>query len=208
MKNLFIAFEGIDGSGKSTQIQLLKHFLEQRGHKVITTLEPTKNTIGSLIRDVFSHKSHLDPKTIAALFVADRLEHLLDEEQGILRLLRDGYTVITDRYYFSSFAYQSEFMELEWIIQANSVAMEIAKPDLQVYIDVLPEVSLERIQAGRNSLELYETIEKLTHVREKYLSIIDRFEHAERIASFDGNQSVDALSLQICQTIEHLEKGW
>jgi len=204
MKNLFIAFEGIDGSGKTTQIKLLERHLISQGHKVVTTFEPTKSAIGTMIRDVFSHKTHLDPKTIAALFVADRLEHLLDPHEGILRLLNDGYTVITDRYYFSSFAYQSEFIDLEWIIQANSVAMELARPDAQIYIDIAPELSLQRIQTGRASTELYETLEKLSMVRNKYLNILERFKQQENIATFEGNQSSETLSTEIMKWIDNL----
>ena len=100
-ENLFIAVEGIDGSGKSTQVQLLKTNLEQAGYKVYTTHEPTSFETGKLIRSIFNHTVNADQHTIAALFVADRLQHLLDKENGILAMLEKGYTVITDRYYFS-----------------------------------------------------------------------------------------------------------
>ena len=83
-KNLFIAFEGIDGSGKSTQLKLLKQKFEQAGSKVYTTAEPTESPIGKIIRDIFSHKMEADHRTIAGLFVADRLDHLLNKTNGIL----------------------------------------------------------------------------------------------------------------------------
>ena len=78
-KNQFIAFEGIDGSGKSTQVKLLSYNLKNAGHKVYLTCEPTDRPIGKMIRDIFSHKMEADHRTIAALFVADRLDHLLNK---------------------------------------------------------------------------------------------------------------------------------
>src|SRR5258706_10555535 len=84
-KNYFIALEGIDGSGKSTQIKLLSGRLQQEGHKVYTTSEPTDSAIGSLIRSIFRGKLDADHKTIAALYLADRLDHLLNKTNGILK---------------------------------------------------------------------------------------------------------------------------
>ncbi len=93
-KNFFIAFEGIDGSGKSTQVKLLTEKLEEAGLKVYTTFEPTDSPVGKIIRDIFNHRMEADHRTIAALFVADRLDHLLNKTNGILKRLDEGYTVI------------------------------------------------------------------------------------------------------------------
>jgi dTMP kinase len=97
-KNLFIALEGIDGSGKSTQTKLLTEKLTAQGHKVYSTFEPTNNQIGKLIRDILRGKAKADHRVIAGLFVADRLDHLLNEEYGIVKKLEEGYTVIMDAY--------------------------------------------------------------------------------------------------------------
>jgi len=169
VKNLFIAFEGIDGSGKSTQVKLLAEYLTQRGHKVYTTFEPTDSRIGVMIRDIFNHRMEGDQRVIAALFAADRLNHLLNNTDGILKKLSEGYTVITDRYYFSSYAYHSVHnIDMEWVIQANSLSADLLRPDLNIYIDISPEVSMERIKNGRKNLEMYETIENQRNVYEKY----------------------------------------
>src|SRR5471030_3248312 len=151
-KNFFIAFEGIDGSGKSTQVKLLKEKLEATGLKVYVTCEPTDSPMGKMIREIFSHKIEADHRTIAALFVADRLDHLLNKTNGILKKLEEGYTVITDRYYFSSYAYQSPYMDLNWVIQANSLSADLLRPDLNIYIDISPELSIERLNKGRSSI--------------------------------------------------------
>ena len=88
-KNFFIAIEGIDGSGKSTQIKLLKENFENAGYKVYTTFEPTGSEIGKIIRNIFSNRMEADHKTIAALFVADRLHHLLNSTDGIIKKLNE-----------------------------------------------------------------------------------------------------------------------
>src|SRR5258706_14794649 len=156
-KNLFIAFEGIDGSGKSMQVQLLTESLEKAGHKVYSTFEPTDSRIGSIIKDIFKHKMEADHRVIAGLYVADRLDHLLNKTNGILKKLEEGYTVITDRYYFSSYAYQGTHMSMDWVIAANSLSAGLLRPDLNIYIDVSPEVSMQRLNEGRDMIQLYES---------------------------------------------------
>ena len=103
----FIVFEGIDGSGKTTQIQLLKNRLQQEGIECYSTREPTDSPIGSLIHQIMTGRVRSDNKVIAALFVADRLDHLLNPTDGILEKIGSGISVISDRYYFSSYAYHS-----------------------------------------------------------------------------------------------------
>ena len=202
-KNFFIAFEGIDGSGKSTQVKLLKEKLESAGLKVYTTCEPTDSPMGKMIRDIFSHKIEADHRTIAALFVADRLDHLLNKTNGILKMLEDGYTVITDRYYLSSYAYQSPYMDLNWVIQANSLSADLLRPDLNIYIDISPEISIERLNKGRTSIELYETLDNLKNVRAKYFEIIELLKNEEKVFIADGNQDPDAIANGIWEKISN-----
>ena len=196
-KNFFIAFEGIDGSGKSTQVTLLKNRMEAAGLKVYTTCEPTGSPIGKLIRDIFSHKAEADHRTIAALFVADRLDHLLNKTNGILKMLEDGYTVITDRYYLSSYAYQSPHMDLNWVIHANSLSAGLLRPDMNIYIDISPELSIERLKKGRTSTELYETLENLENVRNKYFEVMEMLNSDEKIFVADGDRSPEVISTEI-----------
>jgi dTMP kinase len=196
-KNLFIAFEGIDGSGKSTQVKLLKAKLEQAGLKVYTTCEPTDGPIGKMIRDIFSHKMEADHRVIAGLFVADRLDHLLNTSNGILKKLDEGYTVITDRYYLSSYAYQATHMSLDWVIGANSLSAGLLRPDLNIYIDITAEVSIERIKRGRTSIELYETLENLQNVRNKYFEVMEKVETDEKIVKINGDTSPENIANEI-----------
>ncbi len=200
-KNLFIAFEGIDGSGKSTQVKLLTEKLEEAGVKVYTTCEPTDSPIGKIIRDIFTHKIEADHRTIAGLFVADRLDHLLNKTNGILKKLEEGYTVITDRYYFSSYAYQSTHMDLDWVIKANSLSADLLRPDLNIYIDISPEISIERLNKGRSTIELYETLENLQNVRDKYFEVMDLLKNEEKVLITNGNSSPEIISNEIWSKI-------
>jgi dTMP kinase len=202
-KNFFIAFEGIDGSGKSTQVKLLTEKLEEAGLKVYTTFEPTDSPMGKIIRDVFNHRMEADERTVAALFVADRLDHLLNKTNGILKKLEEGFTVITDRYYLSSFAYQSQYVDLKWIMQANSLSVNLRKPDLNIYIDILPGLSIERLNKGRNSMELYETLENLQNVRNRYFEVIELLKDEEQVFITDGNRNSKVIAHEIWNKIRH-----
>jgi dTMP kinase len=199
--NLFIALEGIDGSGKSTQSRRIAETLTEMGHKVYTTFEPTDSRIGVMIRDIFSHRMEGDHRVIAALFVADRLNHLLNSQDGILKKLDEGYTVITDRYYFSSYAYHSAHMDMDWVIKANALSAELLRPDLNIYIEISPEVSMERINRGRTSVEMYETLENLTIVCQKYQQAFERLSDVEKIVKIDGNRPADIIAEDIKQQI-------
>jgi dTMP kinase len=204
IKNLFIALEGIDGSGKSTQVKLLADKLTEAGHNVYTTFEPTDSPIGVMIRNIFSHKMEADHRVIAGLFVADRLDHLLNKTNGILKKLEEGYMVITDRYYFSSYAYHGTHMDMDWVIEANSLSADLLRPDLNIFIDVDPKVSMERINKGRTSVELYETLENLTNVKEKYLEAMDKLKAKEQIFITDGNRSPELIAASIWETVSKL----
>jgi dTMP kinase len=196
-KNLFIAFEGIDGCGKSTQAKLLAESLTKAGHKVHLTCEPTTGRIGSMIRDAFNNKMKADHRVIAGLFVADRLDHLLNEEDGIIKMINEGYTVITDRYYFSSYAYQGTHMPLHWVIEANSLSAQLLRPDLNIFIDIQPELSMKRLNKNRTSLELYETLDNLNKVREKYMEAFDILKDKEIITTVNGDAAVEEIASEI-----------
>ncbi len=203
-RNLFIAFEGIDGSGKSTQVKLLAEKLESIGHKVYTTFEPTDSEIGIIIRNILTGKKKADNRTIAGLFVADRLNHLLNEENGIVKKMNEGFTVLTDRYYFSSYAYNGTHMDIKWVIEANAMSASILRPHLNIFIDVPPEVSMGRINGNRNSIDLYENLENLKNVRAKYFEAFALLNKEEKIFTVDGNKNPDLIHKEIVNNIEIL----
>lgn len=200
-KGIFIAFEGIDGSGKSTQIRLLADCLRKMEVAFYTTMEPTDSPIGSMIHQIMTGRMHADPKVIAALFTADRLDHLLNEVNGIARRIDEGTTVIMDRYYLSSYAYQSVDLPLEWLIHANEPAKEIMRPDVNIFIDIEPELAMERILGNRFQKELFEEQSRLERVRRNYLDVFDRLQGEEQVVVIDGNRSQEAVAEDIRSTV-------
>ncbi len=176
MKNRgkFIVFEGTDGSGKSTQMKMLASYLNERGARCYLTHEPTDSPVGSLLRSCLTGRIDADEHTIAALFAADRLDHIHNPVNGILKKLNEGVNVLCDRYYLSSFAYNGGFVPLEWVIELNRPAREALKPDLTVFLYLDAEDSMERVM-GRGETERYETVERQKKIRKNYLDLIARF---------------------------------
>lgn len=193
----FIVFEGIDGSGKSTQIKLLSKKLAQRGVKCRETLEPTYGMVGGVLHDILSGKISADPKVTASLFVADRLDHILNENDGVLKDIENGETVICDRYYFSSYAYQSVEVPRDWVISANRLAFETLRPDCTIFIDISADTAMERISNNRDNIELYETKERLSAVRDGYFSAFELMKNEEKIFVVDGNRSIEEIADEI-----------
>lgn len=203
-KNFFVAFEGLDGSGKSTHVKLLAEKLKGQGLKIYTTAEPTTSRIGQIIRDIFKHKMEADHRTIAALYAADRLDHLTNKTDGILKKLEEGYTVITDRYYFSSYAYHGTHMDINWVINANSLSADLLRPDLNIYIDISPEESMKRLNKARESIELYESTENLKKVKEKYFEAFEMLGEKEKISIINGERPEKEISTDIWKEVSKL----
>ena len=199
---LFIAFEGIDGSGKSTQADLLGFRFKRMGYPLHATCEPTDGPIGKLIRKAFKGEMKLNDKTIAGLFVADRLEHILNPDFGMLKYLGADHIVICDRYYFSSYAYQASFTSMEWVIQANAISASLLKPDLTIFVDVDPVLCMERIMKNRSATELYENLENLERVRSNYLKAFDLLNQQENIFITDGSLPIAQVEESIWLKIE------
>jgi dTMP kinase len=95
-------------------------------------------------------------------------------------------------------------MPLNWVIQANALSTELLKPDLNIFIDISPEVSTQRLKAGRNSFELYETIENLRNVKAKYMEAFEIFKLNEKVFITDGNRSEKKIADDIWQTVSGL----
>ncbi len=184
---MFIVFEGLDGSGKGTQISMLAKRLESEGAKLALTAEPTQFATGGLVRDALGGLTSRTPAELAGLFLADRIAHCSNSKSGIAALLKDGHTVICDRYYYSSFAYQGMDTDLKWVMDANLNCPDIIKPDVCIFLDVPPEECDRRIAAGRASREIFEQIETIRRIREKYMEIFRLLpEHNIKIVSAVG----------------------
>jgi dTMP kinase len=187
---MFIAVEGIDGSGKSTTIKELNRYLLSIGKDVLLTAEPTDMPSGKVIREVLSRKDSDSPLThemLALMFAADRLNHL---KERIWPALKAKRTVVTDRYFFSSVAYQSVNVSYEWVKGVNRFA---TMPDVLVFIDVSIDKALERLSTFRHNTELYETREYLEQIDRNYKTVIADFKEHLKVVHLDGNLKMDEL---------------
>lgn len=204
----FIVFEGLDGAGKTTQIKLLAAALEAKGHKVKLTAEPTEYESGRALREALSGRVKKTPCEMAVMFTADRIAHNKNEENGIDRLLRDGYTVISDRYYYSSLAYQGSITDPDWVAHLNLDCPEIRKPDLCIFLDLSPEESMTRITANRaaGEMEIYETLDQLTRIRETFLAVFDRLTkdgvRRENIRFVDASGTIEEVASLVLKAAE------
>jgi len=188
----FIAFEGLDGSGQSTQAGLLQKWLNQTS-RVHLTKEPTNNIIGGLIRGQLTSDWKTQPECLQLLFAADRAHHL---EKEIIPVLKQGSTVITDRYAFSTIAYgATEIQDRDWLIEINK---PFILPDITFFIKVSPRVCLERIRKNRFHLELFEKEQALTKVWQNYEELSQLFENSYVI---NGERSIEEVFEEIKKTV-------
>lgn len=199
----FIVFEGIDGAGKTTQINLLAKYLSEQGRAVYCTAEPTETVSGGLLRDALSGVSRRTVCEMAAMFVFDRINHNVNPVNGIQKMLADGFDVICDRYYYSSLAYQGSGTDPEWVSNMNLNCPEIMRPDVCIFLDLTPEQSMARINRGRATQEIYENEEKLTQVRNQFYRVFEQLRDRDNIQIVDAYRSVE----EIHQDIVALVKG-
>ena len=194
----FIVIEGIDGSGKSTQAELLKEYFVSQGEKAVISPEPSSGIIGNLIRQAlkkrvfFTADRQRFDEQMAYLFASDRHDHLYNDIDGVYKLIRDGFNVISTRYYFSSLAYNSHTAEqFDFIQKLNH---KFPPPDITIYLDLPVEISLARTK-DRSLKEIYETKEKLTLVRDNYQTIFKNYR--SKLLTIDGTQQRDVIKQQI-----------
>lgn len=200
---MFISFEGIEGSGKSTQIDLLESHLMELGYKVAKLREPGGTLMGEKIRDIFLQDTSekVDPITEAFLLYASR-KHL---DQNFLReKINQGYIVIADRYSDATVAYQcfGKGLEKDFIDLIHN-SSNLLTPDLTFYMDISAEMSRERISYREMDRMESESVEFFDRVRQGYLQIAS--ENPERVISLDANKSINELKDEIAtKTTEKL----
>ena len=200
----FIVIEGLDGSGKGTQISRLAEHLTSRGIKLHLTGEPTQYATGGLVRDALGGLTKRTPHELAALFLADRIAHCQNSADGIKMLLEKGVTVICDRYYYSSLAYQGMDIGLDWVLPANLGCPDILKPDVCIFLDVPTEVADKRIEAGRASREIFEKAETIERVRKKYFEIFDILSDSHNVKIIDAARPPEEVSADVISAVEEL----
>jgi len=180
----FIVLEGLDGSGQSTQVSLLGDFFIKNGKDVVLTKEPTQNSeAGKKIKKILEEKIEIDPLEFQKLYAQDREEHL---KKVIIPALKRGKTVISDRYFFSTFAFGSAHgADLEELIKMND---NFLYPDLIFLLKVNSKICIERIERRADPKTLFEKQERLAKVWEAYEKLASRFENIKII---DGEKPIE-----------------
>ncbi len=188
MRGKFISIEGLDGCGKSTHVRLLARWLRSRGHTVVVTDEPTDGVVGKIIKQILKGKIKLPVAAEALLFAADRAQHLTDV---IKPALKAGKVVLSERYTYSSLAYQSaRGLPVRWISSINKYAL---KPNLAILIDTPAKVAFARIKQSRRLDEFERNLRLQQRVRRNYLRIARR----EGLKIIDGARSRNEVQAEI-----------
>jgi len=195
----FIVFEGIDGCGKSTQIERLAASLTDMGRSVVTTAEPTGSESGKMLRRALSGAEPRSAAEMAALFVLDRIHHNVSAD-GIEALLAAGRDVVCDRYYYSSLAYQGSLVDYDWVRRMNCDCPDIRRPDVCIFLDLEPKISLARIAARGAQKEIYETEEKLTLFRETFMKVFSTLQ-GENIAVINADGTPDEVAARVLAAV-------
>ena len=189
-KGMLICIEGIDASGKTTQAKLLVKNLNERGYEAVYTSEPTKGFFGQILRQKILYGNERVPAVVEALFFAlDRLEHV---EKEIKPALEKEKIVVSDRYLYSSIAYQGAAgLDPAWIEEINRWAI---KPDLAIYLDVPAEVVIKRLKRKRSVME---TLENQRRVRKVYLRLVKE----GMLLLVDGNRPIEEIEREILEIV-------
>lgn len=191
MSGRLIVLEGLDGAGTTTQTKRLVAYLVAHGTPAHATREPSDGPIGRLIREMLTGghglpQGAISQSTFGLLFAADRLDHAQREVEPALA---EGITVVSDRWYHSSLAYQGTGADRDWIVQLNARAR---RPDVTVFLEVRPEVAAARRVAAGRVQELFEDLRMQAEVAEGYRATnAELAALGERIETIDGELSPD-----------------
>lgn len=208
-KGLYIVLEGIDGSGKTTQVERLVSSLEKQGKEVVRTREPRKNVglIGKLIQEILHGKANISPVAFQYLFSAERQMH---HQEVILPSLQAGKVVVSDRCFWSAIPYG--VLDKEEKIEKNSIQQklvaqsilsfyhEFTVPDITFYLDVSLDTALERIAKDDSISEIYEDRAQLSCAIEGYQWLLQEF--PKEFTIVNANKSVDTVAREILSQIK------
>ena len=192
--------EGLDGAGTTTQLRLIEKDLSSMNIPAFITNEPTSNPTGKLIRRFLSGELPVSQSTIAYAFATDRDDHLYNPEYGILKHLKDGKTVFSDRYFFSSIAYQSIGFDSETVLILNS---RFPFPAFVIYVDTPVEACIARIEARGDEKEIYEKKSYQMKVKENYEKCFSNLPSGCKLIRIDGTLSIEEIHSIILKEIKN-----
>ncbi|MCL2204093.1 MAG: dTMP kinase [Defluviitaleaceae bacterium] len=191
----FIVFEGLEGSGKTTQLRLLAERLKTLGKPYLATRQPSDNPVGALMRTSTDGFLTLENETMALLVAADRYQHVYGE---ISPALDAGKYVLCDRYYFSSFACQGiEPGVFARIAAYNALVMAYCRPHITFFLDTAPEECMRRITANRDYGGLYDSLSQLEAIRQRYGMIFEDLKETNPTIVIDGNKDEGRIATEI-----------
>lgn len=197
-KPAFIVFEGIDGSGKSTQVERLSERFTAAGIRHTCHREPTDGPVGQLLRRALAKDIPLDELTLALLFAADRSEHALI----IQKELAAGKTVLCDRHLLSSLAYNAPALDGQWVHAINTPIRERVRPDITFLFDLPAEEALARISARGDAPDHYEKREVLQQVRARYLHWSEALK--DPLLKIDASLPIDEQTDLLCTYLKQV----
>ncbi len=197
---LFIVFDGMDGTGKTTQMRLLCEALLDAGVDTVLTAEPTSSPDGQALRRALSGSEPANNSRMAALFLLDRIGHNAEIEGW----LSEGKTVISDRYYYASMAYQGQGENFEWVADMNLNCPHIRKPDGCILLDMDPEDSMARIREGRTAdeLEIYETVAQQEKIRARFAQVTEYLKGRDLILTVNAAGTVEEVAQRVLEAYE------
>ena len=197
----FAVFEGCDGSGTTTQLEILeKKFRASPSLPVLyRTFEPTDGPVGRLIRQGLANEIPLKCETIAFLFAADRNEHVYGPG-GIMEHTGRNELVVCDRYIFSSLVYQGITCGEELPERLNR---DFPLPELILYFDLDPETAVKRLDK-RSLKEIYETLEFQTRVRERYRTLLSGYPETCKVETIDASRTVEEVSCDVWRALQKM----
>ncbi len=202
---LFIVFDGMDGTGKTTQMRRLSERLAAEGVPSVLSAEPTTSEDGRRLRRALSGQDPATNSRLAALFLLDRIGHNAE----IADWLAEGKTVLSDRYYYSSMAYQGQGDAFEWVARMNLDCPDIRRPDGCILLDMEPADSMARIRVGRTAdeLEIYETVTQQEAIRARFARIAEYLEGRDLILKVNAAGTVEEVAARVYEAYETILKA-
>lgn len=190
----FIVFEGLDGSGKDTQAELLADFLTKQGKMTCITSEPTRESgvLSKTIRGILKYQPDFDGRNLQTLFVADRILHMED----VKKMIAKDWAVVCVRYLYSTIVYgQDATVSEKFLKELNS---QLPRPELAIYLDIPAEIALERAKARSVHLERFETEEHLRTTRDNFLRLA---KECPEMKVVNANQDIASIHADVIRVV-------